>query len=65
MQQDYYSRRWEKNRFANQSDREAEDLAQRSIEAAWGCRLHKYADFDSVDFWAEAFDRTSALIEVK
>lgn len=65
MQKNYYSRRWEKGRFANKSDREAEDLAQRSIEAAWGCTLHKYAGLDTVDFWAEAFDRTSALIEVK
>jgi hypothetical protein len=62
---DYYSRRWEKGRFANKSDREAEDLAQRSIEAAWGCRLHKYAGFDVADFWAEAWDQTAAFIEVK
>ena len=62
---DYYSRKYQKGKFSNKSDREAEDLVKRTVEDVWGCKLHKYADFDAVDFWAEAFDRTSAFIEVK
>ena len=61
----YYARNWSQGKWANASDREAEDMVKRSVEAAWGCKLHKYADFDPVDFWAEASDKTAAFIDVK
>ena len=61
----YYARNWNDGKWANESDRGAEELVKRTVEAAWGCVLHKYADFDAVDFWAEASDKTAAFIEVK
>ena len=62
---DYYARKWVDGSFATKSDREAEDLVKRTVEVAWGCELHKYADFDHVDFWLEHGNRTGAYIEVK
>lgn len=64
---DYYSRTWEDGKFETKSDREAEDLVKRTVEAAWGSTLVHYPDFKPIDFYVIEDDpnETEAFIEVK
>ena len=36
-----------------------------AIEAAWGCRVHEFAGYDTVDAWAEKDGRLVAYVERK
>jgi hypothetical protein len=51
--------------FSQPEDHAAEEAAARRIEAAWGCRLHRFAQFDSIDWWAERDGKMVALVEIK
>jgi hypothetical protein len=51
--------------FSQPEDHASEEAAARILEAAWKCRLHRFAQFDSIDWWAERDGRMVALVEIK
>ena len=51
--------------FSQPEDEAAEQTVAASLEAAWGCRLHRYPQFTPVDWYAERDGRLVGLVELK
>ena len=51
--------------FATMEDHDNEVVGRLRIEAAWKCKLHKYAARNPVDWWVEQHDRRVGFVELK
>lgn len=46
-------------------DTDAENAVAAKLEAAWGCKLHRFAALHPIDFYAVKHDRMVAVVEIK
>jgi hypothetical protein len=51
--------------FYSPSDGIREEVARGRVEAAWNCKVHRFARYDALDFYCERDQTLVAVIEMK